>query len=77
MPDANSRYEGATDSACKSPILLRDEIGRRNNAFKVKKGKGKALQGNGQIPRQHTSASCRPQPQRTTEETRYQGVFTQ
>ncbi len=36
MPGANSRHEGVTDIACKSPILLRDEIARRNNAFKVK-----------------------------------------
>lgn len=36
MPGANSRHEGATDNACRSPILLRDEIARMNNAFKVK-----------------------------------------
>ncbi len=45
MPGANSRHEGATDSACKSPILLRDDIARRNNAFKVKNLAGTSSKG--------------------------------
>ncbi len=87
MPGANSRHEGATDSACKSPILLRDEIARDNNAFKVKnlvgtyskglKEPGKYLAGQCQIPCRHPGASCRPQPQSSMVETRYQGVSPQ
>ncbi len=45
MPGANSRHEGATDSACRSPILLRDAIARRNNYFKVKNLAGTSSKG--------------------------------
>ncbi len=45
MPGENSRHEGATDSACRSPILLRDEIARRYNVFKVKNLAGTSSKG--------------------------------
>jgi len=37
IPCANSRHEVATNRACKSPILLIEEIARRNKVFKVRK----------------------------------------
>ncbi len=35
-PGAKSRYEEATERACRSPTLLREEIGRRNLVFNVR-----------------------------------------
>lgn len=35
MLGANSKHEGETERACRSPILLRDVIAKRNKAFKV------------------------------------------
>ncbi len=36
IPGAKSKCVGATDRACKSPTLFRDEIARRNTVFRVR-----------------------------------------